>query len=156
MGFKLHWGGVFTLQPSSKAQVLSYFPANVTPRIFYARGTFSGKYISFDLISMNGKPHTCPIAWGTSFAFTESLWEPGWRLGHCLIPLCDPVQLSLILWTFEYVLHLTFLFKLLWLKLGEILGSLKAPQTCCGFDFLYQAFKPDPVPKCCHSCCLSA
>lgn len=155
MGFKLHKGGMFTLQPSSKAQFLSYFPADVTRRIFYARDTFRGKYISFYLISMNVKPHSCPVAQGTSFAFTGLLWEAQWRLRHCLIPLCDLVHLLLIPWSFECVLCLTFLFKLPWLKLGEILGLLKVPQMCCYFDFFYQAFKPDSVANG-HSCCLSA
>lgn len=55
MGLKLHRGGMFTLQPSSKAEFISYFTANVTPRIFCARGTFRGKYVSFDPISKNVK-----------------------------------------------------------------------------------------------------
>lgn len=73
MGIKLHRGGIFTLQPSSKAQFLSRLPANVTPTIFYARGTFREDYMSLNLISMNVKPHSCAIAWGTQFAFTESM-----------------------------------------------------------------------------------
>lgn len=73
MGFKLHRGGIFTLQPSSKAQFLFYFPVDVTSRIFYARDTFRGKYMSFYLIGMNIKPHSCAIAQGTSFAFTDAL-----------------------------------------------------------------------------------
>lgn len=68
----LHGGGIFTLQPSSsKAQFLSYFPENVTPGVFDARGTFRGKYMSVDLISVNIKPCSCPVAQGTFFAFPE-------------------------------------------------------------------------------------
>lgn len=35
------------------------------------------------------------------------------RWGHCLVPCHEPVQLFLILWFSEYMLHLNFLFKLL-------------------------------------------
>lgn len=66
----LHRGRVFTLQlSSSKAQFLSYFPVNVTLRVFYTRGTLRGERTSLDLISTNIKPCSCPVGLGTFFAF---------------------------------------------------------------------------------------